>query len=54
MPDTFDRYRMTLLENSYLFLEGELQNIDRVVSVKVEHMAPLEIAETAPASHDFR
>ena len=53
MPDTFDRYRMTLLENSYLFLEGELQNIDRVVSVKVEHMAPLEIAEAAPASHDF-
>ncbi len=53
MPDTFDRYRITLLENSYLFLEGELQNIDRVVSVKVEHMAPLEIAEAAPASHDF-
>ncbi len=54
MPDKFDEFRLTLIENSYLFLEGELQNVDGVVSVKVERLEPLGVAEAAPASHDFR
>ncbi len=41
MPDKFAEYRVTLLENFYLFLEGELQNVDGVRSVKVERVAPL-------------
>ncbi len=41
MPDKFAECRVTLLENSYLILEGEMQNVDRVRSVKVERMWPL-------------
>jgi error-prone DNA polymerase len=53
MPDKFDEFRIPLIENQYLILEGELQNIDRVVSVKVDYLTPLGITEAAPASHDF-
>ena len=53
MPDVFDRQRATLLENSYLVIEGELQNIDNVVSVKVSRLQPLHVAEAAVPSHDF-
>jgi error-prone DNA polymerase len=54
MPDVYAEYRATLLENAYLLIEGELQNIDNVVTVKVAHMLPLHVAEEAVPSHDFR
>jgi error-prone DNA polymerase len=54
MPDVFTEYRATLLDNAYLLLDGELQNIDNVVTVKVAHMLPLHVAEEAVPSHDFR
>jgi error-prone DNA polymerase len=54
MPNVFTEYRATLLENAYLLLEGELQNIDNVVTVKVAHMIPLYVADEAVPSHDFR
>jgi error-prone DNA polymerase len=54
MPDMYEEYRSTLLENAYLLLDGELQNIDNVVTVKVVHMTPLHVAEEAVPSHDFR
>ncbi len=53
MPDVYAEYRTTLLENAYLLIEGELQNIDNVVTVKVAHMAALHVAEEAVPSHDF-
>ena len=34
MPDVFDRNRLTMLENGYLVIDGEMQNIDNVRSVK--------------------
>ena len=54
MPDVYAEYRATLLETAYLLIEGELQNIDNVVTVKVSHMIPLHVAEEAVPSHDFR
>ena len=54
MPDLFDRERVTLLENGYLLVEGELQNAQGVASVKAERILPLRIAEAAVPSHDFR
>jgi error-prone DNA polymerase len=54
MPDVYAEYRATLLENAYLLIEGELQNIDNVVTVKISHMLPLHVAEEAVPSHDFR
>ncbi len=54
MPDVFERERRTLLENSYLVIEGEMQNIDNVTSIKAARIVPLHLAETAVPSHDFR
>jgi error-prone DNA polymerase len=53
MPDVFDRERATILNNSYLFIEGEMQNIDNVITVKAAHFEPLQVAEEAVPSHDF-
>jgi error-prone DNA polymerase len=54
MPDVFERERTTLLENSYLVVEGEMQNIDNVTSIKAAKIVPLHLAEEAVPSHDFR
>ena len=53
MPDVFDRERGTILGNSYLVIEGELQNIDGVISVKAARVQPLHVAEDGVPSHDF-
>jgi error-prone DNA polymerase len=53
MPDVFDRERKTILNNSYLMIEGEMQNIDNVYTVRAAHFEPLHVAEEAVPSHDF-
>lgn len=53
MPDVFERERKTLLGNSYLMIEGEMQNIDNVSSIKAARILPLRLAEEAVPSHDF-
>jgi error-prone DNA polymerase len=53
MPDVFDRERATILNNSYLIVEGEMQNIDGVFTVRAARFEPLHVAEEAVPSHDF-
>jgi error-prone DNA polymerase len=53
MPDVFDRERKTILNNSYLVIDGEMQNIDNVYTVRASHFEPLYVAEEAVPSHDF-
>jgi error-prone DNA polymerase len=53
MPDVFDRERKTILNNSYLVIDGEMQNIDNVYTVRAERFEPLHVAEEAVPSHDF-
>ncbi len=53
MPNVFDRERATILNNSYLVIDGEMQNIDGVFTVRAEHFEPLHVAEEAVPSHDF-
>jgi error-prone DNA polymerase len=53
MPDVFDRERKTILNNSYLVIEGEMQNIDNVHTERAAHCEPLHVAEEAVPSHDF-
>ena len=53
MPDVFDRERATILNNSYLVIDGEMQNIDGVFTVRAERFEPLHVAEEAVPSHDF-
>jgi len=53
MPDVFDRERKTILNNSYLVIDGEMQNIDNVYTVRAAHCEALDVAEEAVPSHDF-
>ena len=61
-PDVLERNRLVILSEKFLLLEGELQNQEGVVSVRVERVAPMREAYTADTvditdaevrSHDF-
>ena len=54
MPDVYEKYRLPIMRESYLLIEGELQNIDSVISVKAGRVLPLEISAASTQSHDFR
>ncbi|HJX85399.1 MAG TPA: error-prone DNA polymerase, partial [Candidatus Angelobacter sp.] len=53
MPDTFEKYRLPIMRDNYLLIEGELQNIDSVITVKAGRISPLEISAATARSHDF-
>ncbi len=52
-PDLFDKHRFLLVSERFLLIEGVLQNLDGVVSVKASRVAPLKISEAQTVSHDF-
>jgi error-prone DNA polymerase len=53
-PDVFERLRVTVLNNSYLVVDGILQNQKGVVSVKAADARPCIMPTSAvAASHDF-
>jgi len=52
-PDLFDRYRAELVNEPFLVIDGVVQNLEGVVSVKAERVQALPRAKVAPASHDF-
>jgi error-prone DNA polymerase len=51
-PATFDRYKFVVLAERYLVIDGVLQNLDGVISVKAGRIEPLH-AGAAPSSHNF-
>jgi error-prone DNA polymerase len=51
-PATFDRYKFVVLAERYLLIDGVLQNLDGVISVKAGRIEPLR-AGAAPSSHNF-
>jgi error-prone DNA polymerase len=52
-PDMFAQNRFTVVGGRFLLVEGRLQNIDNVISVKVARVEILPVSEAAVASHDF-
>ena len=52
-PATFDRYKFALLGSSFLLIDGTLQNLDNVISVKAGRIEGLSARVAAAASHDF-
>jgi error-prone DNA polymerase len=52
-PDLFEHNRLALIREQFLLIEGTLQNLDNVISVKAERILPLQISAAAMASHDF-
>jgi error-prone DNA polymerase len=52
MPPVFERYKFEVLGETYLLIDGVLQNLDGVVSVKAGRIAALR-ASAAAESHNF-
>jgi error-prone DNA polymerase len=52
-PALFHRYRLALVNEPFLYVEGTLQHQDNVVSVKAERLSPLRHCLTAVPSHNF-
>ena len=51
-PDTFDRYKFQVLGERFLIIDGVLQNLDGVISVKAARIDGLRAGATAE-SHNF-
>ena len=52
-PDLFEKNRVALVRERFLLVEGILQNIDNVVSVKADRVCALDVSDAATSSHDF-
>ena len=52
-PDLFEQNRLLLVGEKFLVVEGVLQNLDNVVSVKAQRVLPLPVTEAGTRSHDF-
>ena len=61
-PDVLERNRILILSEKFLLLEGELQNQEGVISVRVERVAPMreayepttvDVTDADVRSHDF-
>jgi error-prone DNA polymerase len=52
-PPIFEQYHVVVVHQPFLFIEGQLQNQENVISVKVEKVRPLHITHAETASHDF-
>jgi error-prone DNA polymerase len=52
-PDLFEKNRLLLVSENFLLVEGMLQNLDNVISVKADRVLPLAISNAETSSHDF-
>jgi error-prone DNA polymerase len=52
-PDLFEQNRLLLVREKFLLVEGVLQNLDNVISVKAQRVLALPITEAVTTSHDF-
>src|SRR5947209_4197647 len=52
-PDLYDQNRLLVIHERFLLIEGILQNVENVISVKAVRVSRLEITEAATRSHDF-
>jgi error-prone DNA polymerase len=52
-PPIFEKYHVVVVHQPFLIVEGELQNLDNVISVKADTIRPLSITRAETISHDF-
>ena len=52
-PPIFEEYHIVVVHQPFLIVEGELQNLDNVISVKAERIRPLNVTRAETVSHDF-
>jgi error-prone DNA polymerase len=53
LPDLFETYKLTIVEEPFLLVEGILQNQRGSVSVKAESVEGLRLDAASVGSHDF-
>ncbi len=54
MPDVFERQRLEILNNAWVIVEGQMQNVDNVIHIMAQRIAPIPRAmEIGSISHDF-
>jgi error-prone DNA polymerase len=54
-PNLFERFRLTITEEDFLVIEGEVQNSDNVVLIKTQNIKALSHDQLVGSeSHDFR
>jgi error-prone DNA polymerase len=53
-PQLFERDRVVLVGESFLWVEGVLQNQDSVAAIKARRVEPLALPTHGAPSHDFR
>jgi error-prone DNA polymerase len=52
-PQLFHRDHTVVVHHPFLMIEGRLQNLDNVISIKAERIEPLAVTRAEPESHDF-
>jgi error-prone DNA polymerase len=52
-PQLFELNRLALVDYPFLLIEGVLQHLDNVISVKAGKVEPLQMKIGSPGSHDF-
>ncbi len=52
-PDLFEKSRAIVAHETFVLVEGLLQNLDNVISVKASAVYPLPISAADIRSHDF-
>ena len=52
-PDMFERNRVVVTTERFLIVEGALQNVDGVVSVKASRIAPLRATDVEVFARNF-
>jgi len=52
-PQIYEQYHLIVIHQQFLVIEGQLQNQDKVISVKAEIVRPLSMVRIETSSHDF-
>jgi error-prone DNA polymerase len=52
-PQLFEQDHTVVVHHPFLLIEGRLQNLDNVISIKAERIEPLAVTRAATESHDF-
>lgn len=52
-PQLFHQDHTVVVHHPFLMIEGRLQNLDHVISIKAERIEPMAVTRAEPESHDF-
>jgi error-prone DNA polymerase len=52
-PQLFAQDHTVVVHHPFLLIEGRLQNLDNVISIKAERIEPLAVSQAETVSHDF-